>query len=70
MPDKSKLLSWLGLQKAGGEDIELPSESGRVDPRLKKPNVGAALKKAGEGYKQLMKTTERLKQHEKAEEKD
>ena len=61
MPDKSSWLSWLGLQKAGGEDIQLPNESGRVDPRLKKPDVGAALKKAGEGYKQLMKTTDKLK---------
>ena len=61
MPDKSSLLSWLGLQKAGGEDIELPNESGRVDPRLKKPDVGAALKKAAEGYKHLMKTSDKLK---------
>ena len=62
MPDKSSLLSWLGLQKAaGGEDIQLPNQSGRVDPRLKKPDVGAALKKAAEGYKQLMKTSEKLK---------
>ena len=55
------LLSWLGLKKAGGEDIELPNESGRVDPRLKKPNVGAALKKAAEGYKKLMETSDKLK---------
>ena len=55
------LLSWLGLQKAGGQDIELPNESGRVDPRLKKPNVGAALKKAAEGYKKLMETSDKLK---------
>ena len=61
MPDKSSLLSWLGLQQAGGEDIELPNESGRVDPRLKKPDVGAALKKAAEGYKQLIKTSDKLK---------
>ena len=61
MPSKSALLSFLGLQQAGGEDIELPNESGRVDPRLKKPDVGTALKKAAEGYKHLMKTSEKLK---------
>ena len=61
MADKSKLLSFLGLQKAGGEDIQLPNESGRIDPRLKKPDVGAALKKAYEGYKQLTKTSDTLK---------
>ena len=63
MPDKSKLLSYLGLQKAGGEDIALPNESGRIDPRLKKPDVGAALKKAVEGYKLLTETTDRLKKN-------
>ena len=63
MPHQSKLLSFLGLQKAGGEDIELPNESGRIDPRLKKPDVGAALRKAAEGYKLLTETTDRLKKN-------
>ena len=61
MADKSTLLSFLGLRKAGGEDIELPNESGRTDPRLKKPDVGGAFKKALEGYKILTDKTDRLK---------
>ena len=71
------LLSWLGLQKAGGKDIELPNESGRVDPRIlawrrqhQLPDVGGALKKAGEGYKHLMKTSEQLKKKPEKKEED
>lgn len=37
------------------KDIELPNQSGRVDPRLKQPNVMERLRKAGEGYKILEK---------------
>ena len=71
------LLSWLGLQKAGGKDIELPNESGRVDPRIlawrkqhQPPDVGGALKKAGKGYKHLMETSDQLKKTEKKGEDD
>lgn len=50
-----------GHEAAEGEDIELPNESGRVDPRLKKLNLSEHLSKSAEGYKKLMEATERLK---------
>lgn len=34
------------------KDIELPNESGKVDPRLKKP--GVRLREAGEGLRVIM----------------
>ena len=49
--------------KHGGEDIQLPNESGRRDPRLPKPppSVGDALSKAGQGYQDLSKRLEEMK---------
>ena len=51
----SRLASLLGL-KAAAKDIELPNESGRVDPRLKpepQPDAASAFGRAYEGYKIL-----------------
>lgn len=35
------------------EDIQLPNESGEVDPRLRGSDVRASVRKAGEGFKAL-----------------
>lgn len=50
-----------GHEAREGEDIEIPNESGIVDPRLKKANVGEHLKQVGQGYKQLNERLEQLK---------
>lgn len=36
-------------------DIELPNESGQVDPRLRRGDVRGAIQKAGDGIKILRK---------------
>ena len=34
-------------------DIDLPNESGRVDPRVRRPDVSGGFRKAAEGYRLL-----------------
>ena len=56
-------LSWYErLRGKRMHDIELPNESGKVDPALQRPDVMGQFKKAGEGFRILMKRTETLKQ--------
>lgn len=43
------------FKKKRKTDINLPNESGRVDPRLKRPDVRGAIGKAKEGYGILRK---------------
>ena len=55
---RDSLLSLLRLRRAAGQDIELPNESGRRDPRLpperpKAPTLEEQLQRAREGYRLL-----------------
>ena len=55
MPDIGSLLALLGLRNAG-QDIELPNERGRVDPRIIEQSpetVQEHLRQALGGYKTL-----------------
>lgn len=40
-------------KKKRNKDIELPNESGRIDPRTKKVDMRGSITKAVEGYKKL-----------------
>lgn len=60
MADKPSFLERLHGRRFG--DIELPNDTGEVDPRIKaRGTVGDRFKKAAEGFKQLTKTTKELK---------
>lgn len=47
------LLEKIFGKKKRTKDINLPNESGQIDPRLKKVDVRGALAEALKGYKQL-----------------
>lgn len=44
------------------KDIELPNESGKTDPRLKKPDVMGSFGKAAEGLAALRRITGKRKE--------